>query len=91
MAARDKLTTIVSTKGQVILPSSVRRRREWKAGTRLTVEETSEGVLLKPAPAFDATRPEQVFGVLAYRGKPKTLEEMDESVLAEARRRHDRD
>lgn len=91
MAATDKLTTIVSTKGQVILPSSVRRRREWKAGTRLTVEETSEGVLLKPAPAFDATRPEQVFGVLAYRGKPKTLEEMDESVLAEARRRHDRD
>jgi AbrB family looped-hinge helix DNA binding protein len=91
MAARDKLTTIVSTKGQVILPSSVRRRREWKAGTRLTVEETSEGVLLKPAPAFDATRPEQVFGVLACRGKPKTLEEMDESVLAEARRRHDRD
>ena len=70
MAARDKLTTIVSTKGQVILPSSVRRPREWKAGTRLTVEETSEGVLLKPAPAFDATRPEQVFGVLAYRGKP---------------------
>ncbi|GMP10458.1 AbrB/MazE/SpoVT family DNA-binding domain-containing protein [Bradyrhizobium sp. TM239] len=91
MAATDKLTTIVSTKGQVILPSSIRRRREWKAGTRLTVEETSEGILLKPAPAFEATRPEEVFGVLAYRGKPKTLEEMDASVLTEARRRHDRD
>ncbi|MBB4262090.1 MULTISPECIES: AbrB/MazE/SpoVT family DNA-binding domain-containing protein [unclassified Bradyrhizobium] len=91
MAVTDKLTTIVSTKGQVILPNSIRRRREWKAGTRLTVEETSEGVLLKPAPAFAATRPEEVFGVLAYRDKPKTLEEMDESVLAEARRRHDRD
>ncbi|BBO13920.1 MULTISPECIES: AbrB/MazE/SpoVT family DNA-binding domain-containing protein [unclassified Bradyrhizobium] len=91
MAATDKLTTIVSTKGQVILPSSIRRRREWKAGTRLTVEETSEGILLKPAPAFEATRPEEVFGVLAYRGKPKMLEEMDASVLAEARRRHDRD
>ncbi|MHC4048668.1 AbrB/MazE/SpoVT family DNA-binding domain-containing protein [Bradyrhizobium sp. 25ACV] len=91
MAVTDKLTTIVSTKGQVILPNSIRRRREWKAGTRLTVEETSEGVLLKPAPAFAATRPEEVFGVLAYRDKPKTLEEMDESVLTEARRRHDRD
>lgn len=42
MAIRDKLTTIVSTKAQVILPSSIRRRREWKAGTRLTVEETSK-------------------------------------------------
>ena len=51
----------------------------------------TEGVLLKRAPAFAATRPEEVFGVLTYRGKPKTLEEMDASVLAEARRRHDRD
>ncbi|WP_298240037.1 AbrB family transcriptional regulator [uncultured Bradyrhizobium sp.] len=91
MADTDKLTTIVSTKGQVVLPSTIRQRREWRTGTRLTVEETAEGVLLKPAPAFAATRPEDVFSVLAYRGKPKTLEEMDASVLAEARRRHDRD
>ncbi|WP_025035017.1 AbrB/MazE/SpoVT family DNA-binding domain-containing protein [Bradyrhizobium sp. DOA9] len=91
MAGTDKLTTVVSTKGQVILPSAIRKAREWKAGTRLTVEETPEGVLLKPAPAFAATRPKEVFGILAYRGKPKTLEEMDASVLAEARRRHDRD
>ena len=91
MAGADKLTTTVSTKGQVILPSAIRQRREWRAGTRLTVEDTPEGVLLKPAPAFAETRPEDVFGVLAHRGKPKTLEEMDASVLAEARRRHDRD
>lgn len=38
MADTDKLTTIVSTKGQVILPSAIRRSRDWKAGTRLTVE-----------------------------------------------------
>jgi AbrB family looped-hinge helix DNA binding protein len=50
--AAEKLTTIVSTKGQVILPSAIRRRREWSAGTRLLVEETVEGVLLKPPPAF---------------------------------------
>jgi len=91
MAGAEKLTTIVSTKGQVILPSAIRQRREWRAGTRLTVEDTPEGVLLKPAPTFAKTRPEDVFGVLAHRGKPKTLEEMDASVLAEARRRHDRD
>ena len=91
MAGTEKLTTTVSTKGQVILPSAIRQRREWRAGTRLTGEDTPEGVLLKPAPAFAETRPEDVFGVLAHRGKPKTLEEMDESILAEARRRHDRD
>ena len=47
MASPAKLTTTVSTKGQVILPSAIRQRREWAAGTRLVVEETAEGVLLK--------------------------------------------
>jgi len=46
--------------------------------------------LLKPAPAFAATRPEDVFASLPRAGKPKTLEEMDAGVLAEARRRHAR-
>ncbi len=91
MARAEKLTTTVSTKGQVILPSAIRQRREWGAGTRLTIEETAEGVLLKPAPAFAETRPEDVFGALPWKGTPKTLEEMDAGVLAEARRRHVRD
>ena len=56
--AAEKLTTTVSSKGQVILPSALRQRREWGAGTRLTVEETQDGVLLKPAPAFAETRPQ---------------------------------
>ncbi|KUM26607.1 AbrB family transcriptional regulator [Mesorhizobium loti] len=91
MAVSEKLITTVSTKGQVILPSAIRKRRDWGAGTRLQVEDTPEGVLLKPAPAFAQTRPEEVFGALPHRGRPKTLEEMDEGVLAEARRRHARD
>lgn len=91
MASAEKLTTTVSTKGQVILPSAIRQRREWRAGTRLTVEETADGVLLKPAPAFPETRPQDVFGMQPHKGKPKTLEEMDAGVLAEARRRHARD
>ncbi|CDX34839.1 Transcriptional regulator, AbrB family [Mesorhizobium sp. ORS 3359] len=91
MSASEKLTTTVSTKGQVILPSAIRKRREWSAGTRLEVQETPEGVLLKLAPAFAATQPKDVFGSLQSRGAPKTLEEMDAGVLAEARRRHARD
>jgi AbrB family looped-hinge helix DNA binding protein len=91
MASAGKLTTTVSTKGQVILPKVIRQRREWDAGTRLLVEETPEGVLLKPAPAFAETRPEDVFASLPYSGKPKTLKEMEAGVLAEAKRRHARD
>jgi AbrB family looped-hinge helix DNA binding protein len=85
------LTTIVSTKGQVILPKSIRDRRDWDAGTRLVVEDTPDGVLLRQAPAFPPTRPEDVFARLRHAGPPVTVEEMDAAVLAEARRRHDRD
>ncbi len=91
MPQPEKLTTTVSTKGQVILPKTIRQNRDWGAGTRLTVEETPDGVLLKRAPAFAPTRPEDVFGMLPFSGKPKTLEEMDDAVLSEARRNHDRD
>jgi AbrB family looped-hinge helix DNA binding protein len=91
MAEAERLTTTISTKGQVILPKAIRERREWNAGTRLVVEETPEDVLLRPAPAFAATRPEDVFGVLARRARPLSVEEMEAGVMAEARRRHARD
>lgn len=86
----DTLTTTVSTKGQVILPKAIRERRRWAAGTRLVVEETSDGVLLKNAPIFAPSRPEDVRGMLAYKGKPKTIEEMNAGIEAEVRRRHAR-
>jgi AbrB family looped-hinge helix DNA binding protein len=85
-----KLTTTLSTKGQVILPAALRRRRNWNAGTRLTVEETPDGILLKPAPLFPPTTPEQVFGCLRCAGAPKALEDMREGIAAEVRRRHAR-
>ena len=91
MAASDLLTTTLSTKGQVILPKAVRERRSWISGTRLVVEETPEGVLLRAAPAFPPTTAEDVFGMLRASGPAKTLEEMDAAVLGEAVRRHGRD
>lgn len=44
-------------------------------------------VLLKPAPVFAQTRPEDVFGALPRQGKPKTIEEMDVSIPTETKRR----
>lgn len=85
------LTTTLSTKGQVILPKSIRDGRNWDAGTRLIVEDTPDGVLLRQAPAFPATRPEDVFARLHHDGPPVSLEDMDAAVMAEARRQHDRD
>jgi AbrB family looped-hinge helix DNA binding protein len=83
--------TTVSTKGQVILPKAIRDQLGWDAGTRLSVEQTAGGVLLKPlTTAFPPTRPDDVFGCLAYKGKPKSLEEMDAGIIAEVVSRHAR-
>lgn len=90
MVTRGKLTTTLSSKGQVILPKSIRDHRHWDVGTRLVVEDTLEGVLLKPAPVFAPTRPEDVFGCLKYDGPPKSLQDMEEGIAAEAKRSHDR-
>ena len=87
MANAEKLTVRLSTKGQLILPKAIRQRRHWDVGTRLLIEDTAEGVLLKAAPIFEAKRSDEVFGSLKASGPPKTLEQMDAGVIAEARRR----
>ena len=82
MTKHDRTTTTtVSTKGQVILPKASRERRGWKAGTRLVVEETPEGLLLKEKPVFAPTRPEDVRGMLHQPGmRAYTVREMDAAV-----------
>ena len=84
-----KMTTTVSTKGQVILPKAIREQRHWPAGTELMVEDTPEGVLLKAKPAF-ASRPKDVFGSLSYKGPAKSIADMEAGIAAEAKRRHAR-
>jgi AbrB family looped-hinge helix DNA binding protein len=91
MSTKQKLTTTVSTKGQVILPKAIREQRHWPAGTELVVEDTPEGVLLKAKPAFAPTRPKDVFGSLPFKGSAKTLADMEAGIAAdEAKRRHAR-
>jgi AbrB family looped-hinge helix DNA binding protein len=90
MPTKRKLTTTVSTKGQVILPKAIREQRHWPAGTELVVEDTPDGVLLNAKPAFVPTRPQDVFGSLPYKGQAKSIDEMDAGIAAEAKRRHAR-
>ncbi len=64
---------------------------EQRPGMTLRVAETADEAAQKSAPPFAATRPEDVFGALPYRGKPKSIARMDAGILAEAKRRHVRD
>jgi AbrB family looped-hinge helix DNA binding protein len=90
MAQAAKQSTVMSTKGQVILPKAVREARGWGPGTRLSVEDTPEGVLIRKEAVFPRTTPDEVFGSLRYDGPPKSIEEMDAAIEAEVKRRHAR-
>jgi AbrB family looped-hinge helix DNA binding protein len=83
-------TTRLSTKGQIVLPKGIRESHAWGPGTEFTVEETGEGVLLRPSGRFPKTTLAEVFGCLGYKGKTKSLAQMDAAITAEVKRRHDR-
>ena len=83
-------TTRLSTKGQIVLPKTIRTSRAWGPGTEFTVEETGDGVLLRPAVGFAEADLDQVAGCLRSKGKSKTLAQMRAAVGHEVMRRHDR-
>lgn len=81
------LFTALSTKGQVVLPKALRDRRNWTPGTRLVVEETPRGILLREAsPRLPATTVDEVFGSAGYTGPALSVEEMDAALDAAGRR-----
>jgi AbrB family looped-hinge helix DNA binding protein len=83
-------TTRLSTKGQIILPKSIRTTRAWGPGTEFTVEETSDGVLLRPAASFPEAALDDVVGCLRRKGKAKTPAQMSAAIEREVIRRHGR-
>jgi len=82
----DRLSTTVSTKGQVILPKAVREQLNWGPGARLEVETLADGVILRRAVLFPPTRPEAVCGRLKAAGAARSIEAMDAAVADEAKR-----
>jgi len=82
--------TRLSSKGQIILPKSIRDSQGWKPGMEFVLEETDKGVLLRPASVFPPTELDEVVGRLASDRKPATSEEMRQAVAREVRRRYDR-
>lgn len=79
------VTTKLSSKGQVILPKSVRDSHRWKSGTVLAVEDIDGGVVLRPVKPFQSTRIEDVIGCSGYRGPRKSLGDMQRAIASGAR------
>ena len=64
-------TTVVTTKGQIVIPSKIRRKLNIKRGTKLYIEEKGEELIIKP---ITQAYFERIAGVLQTKGKlSKTL------------------
>lgn len=79
-------TTLLSSKGQVIIPKSIRSSHHWQPGTRFMVEDTPGGVLLKPLNTFPATDLQSGLGCAGYQGAAKSLAEMQAAIDDEVAR-----
>jgi len=84
-------TTKLSSKGQVILPKHIRAAHKWQPGVEFLVEDTPDGVLLRPLKPFKPSRLEDVIGCAGYTGPAKTIEEMDAAIAAGIKATYDRD
>ena len=82
-------TTRLSSKGQIVLPSSIRNAHRWESGTEFQIQETSEGMLLKPLAKPQESRIEDVAGCLKAKRRV-SLADMDAAVAQEAKARHAR-
>jgi len=82
--------TKLSARGQIAIPKAIRTARRWKPGTEFVVQETNEGILLKPKkapkPKGKTLSWDDIVGIARYKGPRRSIREMDEGVMEEARR-----
>ncbi|MBT3206643.1 MAG: AbrB/MazE/SpoVT family DNA-binding domain-containing protein [Gammaproteobacteria bacterium] len=81
-------TVKLSSKGQVIIPKPLRTAYHWETGQELVVVDTGDGILLKPKTPFVETNINQVAAILKFKGKAKSLEEMELAILKGVNEQH---
>jgi len=81
-------TTKISSKGQVVIPKSLRVAHHWEAGQELVVVDVGDGILFKPKSPFKETNLNEVASSLKFKGKTKSLEDMDEAIRKGVRNHH---
>ena len=79
-------TVALSSKGQFVLPKTIRDRHHWSAGTELMVIDRGDAVLLKPVKPFTETSFESPDTSSVYTGSPLSFVDMDQVVAIEAGR-----
>ena len=73
-------TTRLSSKGQIIIPKAIRQAYKWPVGQEFLIKQTEQGILLRPQAPFPQTGVDEVAGCLRYKGRAKTLEDMNNAI-----------
>jgi bifunctional DNA-binding transcriptional regulator/antitoxin component of YhaV-PrlF toxin-antitoxin module len=77
------LTTTLSTKGQVVIPKSMRDALCWPDGITLSIEAHAEGVLLTAAKHhFEPADVRTVRGCMNYKGPALSLDDIDRKLAS---------
>jgi AbrB family looped-hinge helix DNA binding protein len=77
--------TRLSNKGQVVIPKQVRAAHGWEPGLEFVVEDTGDGIMLKPIKKFKETRIQGVLGCVHYKGPRKSLRDMEAAIAKGAK------
>lgn len=82
--------TTLSTKGQVVIPREVRERHGWRPGVELWIEDRDDHVVLRAVPEVRESTLDELAGATGYRGRRKSLEEMEAGIAEGVRQSADR-
>lgn len=84
-------TTRLSSKGQIIVPQSIREAYRWEPGMDFIVTELENAILLTPVKSFEKSTVQELLGCVGYKGKKKTLQQMEEGIKQGAKEHGSRD
>ena len=74
------ISTKLSSKGQVIIPKTIRSGHHWETGQEFIVINQKDNIILKPKAPFPETSLDDVEGFLKHNGNPLSLEDMDKAI-----------
>lgn len=80
-------TTQLSSKGQIVIPQSIRESHHWQPGCKFIVTELEQGILLTPLKPFQPVSVENIIGCTGYKGSKKSLKEMQKGIEKGAKKR----
>jgi AbrB family looped-hinge helix DNA binding protein len=80
-------TTRLSNKGQIVIPKQVRSAHGWEPGLEFIVEDTGDGIKLKPVSPFMETKAEELVGSVGYKSPKRSLKEMEAAIAKGAQKK----